>query len=172
MKLKITLIAIFIILLVSIAINFNQHSEIESLKGFLQVEKEWSKEQSEFVNQLSEEKNNLWNENAQLRHNLKDSQNKQQQRTAMSFETSEGVYYRANLPLEIHSTFSETSAVLGDLPKGAIVEVLESSFSKFWKVKYKDVSGWVITDTRNEVDRLIDEASGNKINTQTLERVK
>ena len=57
-----------------------------------------------------------------------------------------GIEYKALEKLAIHTGFSESNAILGYVPKGAVVRVKDSNFN-MWKISYQDMTGWVITKT-------------------------
>lgn len=178
MKVRIVIVGLIVCLGVSIVVNINQASRVSLLELFLDESENRADDLDENLEEMRDENSEALFEVSKLKNELNNFKSSQR-RKSISFEKSEGVMYRTIQSLEVHSTFSESSAILGEIPKGEIVEVIKSSFSKFWKIKYRGISGWVITDSRNEVEIAMDDAMGvleggteNRKSTRTLERVK
>lgn len=147
MKLKISLIVVSIIAVSVIVVSFTLNSSVRDLK----VE----------INEMTSEVNGLKNEITILEHEkskltaenevLQTEKVELNQMKATNFSdrnsSSEGVKYRTTKPIQIHSHMTKGSSVIGDIPQGRIVEVLDSFFEDHWKIKYNGIIGWVDTDS-------------------------
>lgn len=171
-KRKWVLIGISTLCLISIIINIGLLIEMEdsnkysqSLLESLSKERfEFNEERSRLYQKIYEDRNSI----IELENENKDLRNRQQV-TRFSFD--ENVMYKMLEPVYIYSHMSDNSAIVGDVSAGETVEVLNSFFSDYWKIRYKGIVGWIKTDNRDIVDQLMDVRRGNP-SKKTMERVK
>jgi hypothetical protein len=125
----------------SVIFNIIQFENIQAYKYQIQSQgEELQKIASKYMN-LINEKNKLESEVSNLNSEI----NKSKQ-VKLSTEIVEALY-RAKYDLNIRSQITDGSAVIGVVPKGAVVEVINSFFgnSSGWEIRYNGIRGWVAT---------------------------
>jgi hypothetical protein len=140
---KIIIISLSVSMISSVVYNIVQYQNIQTYVSQIQSQDEEIQNVTSRITDLENEKYNLESEISNLNSEI--SKAKQVKLSTEKVET----LYRSKYDLEIRSQMTKGSAVIGDVPAGAVVEVLESFFGGGldgkWKIRYKGVEGWVPT---------------------------
>lgn len=141
MKMKIIIISLSVTLISSVIYNIVQYQNIQTYISHIQTQDEEIQIVTSKIEYLENEKYDLQSEISNLNSEI--SKAKQ---VKLSTEKVEALY-RAKFDLNIRSQISDGSAVIGVVPKGAVVEVLESFFGNTagWEIRYNGIRGWVPT---------------------------
>jgi hypothetical protein len=137
MKMKIILLITSAFLVGSLVFNIVQYQNNNTLSNQIELKKQEIELAYSTNSELNEQIENL--ENETLNEETQDSY------YPAEVEQKVEALFRAKFDLEIRSQISSGSAVIGDVPKGAIVEVLNSFYGETagWEIRYKGITGWV-----------------------------
>ena len=152
---KIIIITLSVFTVISVLFNFYQYDEITNLTYQNQYLEENNLQLKDDISNLSDDKYSLQNDIYILQSKIKKT--KQRNLNSFTFHQNVEARYRALVDVEIRSQMTEGSAIVGEVPTGAIVEVLNSFHGSTvgWEIRYKGITGWVPTnqgDVFNHID--------------------
>lgn len=167
---KRVLIGVSILCVGSIICNISLYIEMDSSQKYYQ---EQYKYYSEELSKRHENNLKLYQEISEKEETIRELEYEKRQTKQQSkqYSSEEGVMYKVLEPINIRSHMTDGSAIIGDVPVGEVVEVLNSFFSNHWKIRYQGIVGWVRTDNRDVIEQGMDILEG-KPERRTLGRIK